>query len=151
MQSGLQKVADVIISNAVLAFNEQFNGNYDWKQFSIYSLPPNVSAKCGYEIIGSFPGEDLVLHLYSEIGKDYYVGRYELRDEVNKSPTVKEKRYVAIARFDDSILYLNNNYIRRSCPAFLPADSRLDTLMEEPFINGILSEIGDYLLEETSI
>ncbi len=150
MHPGLQKVADVIISNAVLAFNEQFNGNYDWKQFSIYSLPPNTSDKCGYEIVGNFPGEELILHIYSEIGRDYWVGRYELRDEVNNLPGITEKRYVALARFDDSILYLNNNFIRRSCPAFDPSDSRYACIMEELFIHGLMSELGQYLLDETA-
>lgn len=148
MNPGLQQVANFLKLAAVSAFNQQFGRNYDWTKFNIYSMEPNVSAKCAFEIVGQFPGEQLILHIYSEIGRDNYVGHYQLRDEVNFEPTIIEKRYVALARFNESVLYLNNNFIRRECPAFPSADSWLDCIMEENFFFAIRSEKGDYILPE---
>lgn len=141
-------VEEVIIQLVVEAFSQQFQIEYDYSKFKIYSLPSTTTGKCAYEIVGYFDNELLVLHIYAEISKDYNIGRFELRDEINYSPTLVEKRYVALARFDDSILFFNNNFIRRSCPEFAPSDTRFNCIMEEPFINGILSESGDYIIPE---
>lgn len=118
MRPGLQAVADFIVQMAVTEFNEQFGYKFNWKDFKIVSLPEHVMGKCAYEISNPAAYDDVRLHIYAHLGNDCVIRKFRLEDEKIFPTGPSEKVYVAIAEFNDHVLRLDNNFIRRQCPHF---------------------------------
>ncbi len=150
MNAGLQAVADYIVNMAVTTFNDQFGYNFNPKEFTILSLPANVMGKCAYEISNPNADDDVKLHIYATLTERAVIYPFRLSDDQSYPTGPSEKVYVALAEFNDDILRLNNNFIRRECPVFKYTDLELNTLLQEIDGTAILDEQYEYFHFEDS-
>jgi hypothetical protein len=148
MDASLQAVSDYLRRYVIDAFNLQFGLNQDWQRFEIVNLQPKRTCHCAFEITNIDEFEHFRIHIYADIAKQNFVDEFVVCDEEDRVSSPASKIYVANAVFSETILNLNNNFIRRMCPSFPSADSQLNVIVDEGFIHAITPEEGGYILIE---
>lgn len=148
MDAGQSAVADFIIQMAITAYNRQYGAQLNWQQYQIISIQPNIQGRCAFEITDLTDQEDFKLHIYSRLDVDNKINPYRLCDEHDYPAGQGEKVYVATATFNNEVLYLNHNEVRRECPTFLSPEAQLNCIIDENFITAIGDENNDYILYE---
>ena len=149
MDASLQAVSDYLRRYVIDAFNLQFGLDQDWRRYEIVNIPPKRTCHCAFEITNVDELEHFRIHIYADIGDDAnFVDEFVVCDEEDVPSSQASKIYVANAVFSESVLDLNNNFIRRMCPNFPSTDSQLNVLIEEGFIHAITPEEGGYILIE---
>ena len=154
MDASLQAVSDYLRRYVIDAFNLQYGLQQDWRNFEIVNIYPKRTCHCAFEITNVDEFENFRIHIYADIGDDAnFVDEFVLCDEEDLPSSDASKIYVANAVFSESVLDLNNNFIRRMCPNFPSPDAQLNVIIDEGFIHAIRPQEGGYILieEATSI
>lgn len=136
-----------LIRLAVDAYNYQFEANFNYQQFDIFTITANNYSQVGFEVFTLQFEDYLRLRLYCNPSNQDLVLPYRLDADTSNILGLGQKVFVADALISDAFFFEDLNVVRRAFPPLVP-DLSLTTvlMMEGAGSDAILLEDGSYII-----